>query len=409
MKHPSIQFQKWGAPLFLAAMAVLSGCDLMHDDMLPCATDPKVTTVVNFVYDYNMDGEDLFDRQVGSVYLYVFDSEGKFISRHMKSRQDLDPYNPDFSMTFDNNASEIEMGRTYQFVAVASSSLDYDDDEDTPGFKVLRPLVPGESTISDYILRLNRDDKMFEDFDYDVIDYTQDYSGPDAMIDTVWTTRPDEVQVHTIPYLKAAFDSTDQLPDHVEEVKIPMMRITNSIEVGLTGPHFTADLLPSAYDIVIYFPHGNGTIDFVGSTAASDSTRAEQIPEISQPLYYRALRKTVDVYEDHGGTRADGDEEDGPKQYAIYATFGVSRLEYYDGAKLQVRHPVTHEVIAELDNLSQYLNRRGNTEYDDPQEYLDREHDFRVNLGLTAADELWWTQVGIGVHDWAVKDWYVDL
>lgn len=364
----------------------------MHDDLLPCATDPKVTTVVNFVYDYNMDGEDLFDRQVGSVYLYVFDENGVFVSRHVKSKQDLDPENPDFSMTFDNNASEIQMGHTYQFVAVASSTMEYDESDDTPGFKLVNEMVPGVSTINDYILKLNRDDKMFSDFG--VVDYTQDYSAPDAMIDTLWTTKPDEVQVHTIPYLKAAFDSTDQIPDHVEEVKIPMMRITNSIDVAVTSTKIKADTNPANYDILIYFPNGNGTIDFVGET----------LTDISQPLYYRALRKSVRPYNDNNGTRADDEQ-----QYAIYATFGVSRLKYDDGACLQVRDPVTHEIIAQIENFSQYLNDRGNTEYDDPQEYLDREYEFRINIGLTDTDHLWWTQVGIGIHDWAVKDWYIGL
>lgn len=376
------------------------GCDsLMHDDMPPCATDPKVTTVVNFIYDYNMDGTDLFDKQAGSVYLYVFDENGIFINRYEKNRVNLDPENPDFSMTFDANDSDIKMGKTYQFVAVAQGShTGYDGSDETPGFKLVNPMIPGVSTIRDYILKLNRDDKMFSDFG--VVDYTKDYSGPDAMIDTVWTTKPDEVQVHTIPYLKAEFDSPEQIPDYVEEVKIPMMRITNSIEVALTSPTFTAETKPTDYDILIYFPDGNGTIDFVGDI----------LSDISQPLYYRALRKKVDVFVDKSTTRADdGGTDDTGQQYAIYATFGVSRLKYKDGAALQVRDPNTHEVLAQIENFSQYLNDRGNTDYDDPQEYLDREFDFRVNIGLTSTGKLWWTQVGIGIYDWSVKDWYIGL
>lgn len=389
--------------VLIAAALTLGSCDLMHDDLAPCATDPAVTTVVNFVYDYNMSGEDLFDRHVGSVYLYVFDENDVFVGRYEKNKRDLDPVNPDFSMTFDGQTSAIRRGRTYKFVAVANGAEDgYDGDDETPGFKLVNAMVPGVSTINDYILKLNRDDKMFADFG--VVDYTQDYSGPDAMIDSVWTTKPDEVQVHDIPDPRAGFDSADQLPDHVEEVRIPMMRITNSIEVALTSPAFTADTRPSDYDILIYFPDGNGTIDFVGET----------LTEISQPLYYRALRKRVDTYQTKTGTRAG--EEDGEEdvQYAIYATFGVSRLKYGDGSSLQVRDPQTHEVLAEITDFSAYLNDRGNTEYDDPQEYLDREYNFRLDLGLTGGGSgggghLWWSQVGIGVHDWAVRDWYVSL
>lgn len=384
----------------IAAALTLGSCDLMHDDLAPCATDPKVTTVVNFVYDYNMDGEDLFDRHVGSVYLYVFDENDVFVGRYEKNKRDLDPDNPDFSMTFDGQTSAIRRGHTYKFVAVANGAEDgYDGDDETPGFKLVNAMVPGVSTINDYILKLNRDDKMFNDFG--VVDYTQDYSGPDAMIDSVWTTKPDEVQVHDIPDPRAEFDSADQMPDHVEEVRIPMMRITNSIEVALTSPAFTADTKPSDYDILIYFPDGNGTIDFVGET----------LTDISQPLYYRALRKRVGVYHEKTGTRAgeDGSGDGEDVQYAIYATFGVSRLKYEDGSSLQVRHPETHDVLVEIPDFSAYLNDRGNTEYDDPQEYLDREYNFKLDLGMTKDDMLWWTQVGIGIHDWAVRDWYVSL
>ena len=379
---------------FAATSALLlSSCDMMHDELEECATDPEVKVLVNFVYDYNMEDQDLFDRQAGSVYLYVFDDKGVFVGRYEKNRADLDPHNPDFSMTFDARNGDLKMGNTYQFVATAQGShTGYDGSDETPGFKLVNPMIPGVSTIRDYIIRLNRDDKMFNDFG--VVDYKKDYSGTDAMIDTVWTTKPDEVQVHTIPYLKAGFDSTVQLPDHTEEVRIPMMRITNNIEVALTSPSFTAETNPADYDILIYFPDGNGTIDFVGET----------LTDISQPLYYRALRKRVDVYEDKEGTRADGD------QYAIYATFGVSRLKYEDGSSLQVRDPETHEIIAQIENFSQYLNDRGNTDYSDPQEYLDREFEFKINVGMDdTGTKMWWSQVGIGIHSWARKDWYIDL
>ena len=380
--------------LAVALAAGITSCDLMHDNTPPCATDPQVTTVVNFVYDYNMDGVDLFDSHVGSVYLYIFDKNGVFISRHEKNLADLDPANPDFSMTFDNTTSEIKMGETYQFVAMAQGKHDgYDDNEDTPGFKVLHEMIPGQSTIHDYVIRLNRDDKMFDDFG--VVDYRDDYSETDAMIDSVWSTKPDEVQVHTIPYLKAAFDSYEQIPDHVEEVKIPMMRITNNIEVALVSPDFSTETSPKDYDILIYFPNGNGTIDFTG----------DLITELSQPLYYRALRKRVDTFDGSTPGRAG----DGRGNYAIYATFGVSRLQYNDGAELQIRHPETHELIASIPNITNYFNEYGNTDYSDPQEYLDREFNFRINIGITSQQTLWWSQVGIGINDWAVIQWYVDL
>lgn len=385
--------------LGMATALGTGSCGLMHDDLPPCATE--VTTVVNFVYDYNMDGVDLFDRHAGSVYLYVFE-DSLFVNRYEKNRVDLDQSSPDFSMTFDSETSDIKRGHTYQFVAVAQGSytgytalkdslagIDSLNIDDVPGFRLVNELVPGDS-ISKYILKLNRDTLMFSDFG--VVDYTKDYRGEEALLDTVWTTM--QVQVHTIPDL-----GPEQIENPVEEVKIPMMRVTNNIEVALYSPGFTASTRPADYDILLYYPRGNGTLNIVGDT----------LPEISQPLYYRALRKRVAPYTEKDGTRADGDEGDGTAQYAIYATFGVSRLIAGDESSLQIRDPETHELLAEIPNFSDYLSRRGNTDYDDPQEYLDREFDFKVDVGLTRDDRLWWSQVGIGILGWAVRDWYVGL
>ena len=46
-------------------LAGLSACDLMHDTSEPCATTPAVRTIVNFVYDYNLQNTDLFSEHVG--------------------------------------------------------------------------------------------------------------------------------------------------------------------------------------------------------------------------------------------------------------------------------------------------------------------------------------------------------
>lgn len=381
----------------MALLTSMASCDLMHDNTPPCATDPGLKIKVNFVYDYNTADEDLFDREAGSVYLYVFDEDGVYLTRYEKNKVDLDPRNPDFSMTFDvNKDNEFFMNRSYYFAAMAQGShVGYDGSDETPGFKLVNEMIPGKSTINDYMIRLNRDDKMFSDFG--VVDYAQDYSGLDAMIDTVWSTKPHSVQKYFIPEYKAEFDSYIQLPDSVIEIKIPMMRITNNIKVALTSNKIKDTTKPTDYDILIYYPKGNGTINITG----------DRVDEISQPLYYRALRKYVDVYEPHESTRAGANT--GDTAYAVYAEFGVSRLFYDDESELQVRDPMSHEILARIPNFSKYLADRGNTEYNSNQEYLDREFNFGVALGFDDNDTLWWSQVQIGVLGWAVVDYYKTL
>lgn len=383
-----------------ALTAGMASCDIMHDDTPPCSVDPGLRLKVNFVYDYNMDDEDLFDRQAGSVYLYVFDEQGTYLTRYEKNKVNLDPSNPDFSMYFDvNTDNEFFMGRKYQFAATAQGShVGYDGDDETPGYKLVNEMIPGVSTINDYIIKLNRDDKMFSDFG--VVDYTQDYSGKDAMIDSVWTTKPNSIHVEDIPVYVADFDSPIQKPDSTIEIKIPMLRITNNIKVTLAGPRFTENTDPKHYDILLYYPHGNGTIGFTG----------ERIDSISQPLYYRALRKYVDVYQPHEATRADASDSNNRGNYAIYAEFGVSRMFYDDESELQVRDPLTHEIIAKIPNFSQYLaDKAAGYAGMEEQEYLDREFNFSIDLGLDEYPRLWWSQVGIGVLGWSTIDWYVGL
>lgn len=382
-----------------ALMTGLASCDMMHDDTPPCSTDPGLSIKVNFIYDYNLADQDLFDRQAGSVYLYVFDEDGTFISRHEKNKMFMDPYHPDFSMEFDVNAdNEFFMGRTYQFLAMAQGNHEgYDGRDDTPGYKLVNEMVPGESKIKDYIIRLNRDDKMFSDFG--VVDYSQDYYGKDAVLDTVWSTQPGMAQSHYIPPYLADFDSPEQKPDSTIEVKIPMMRITNTINIALASPRFTENTNPKYYDILIYYPKGNGTIGFTGETVDS----------ISQPLYYRALRKYTDVYRPRENARASDASSPNVGNYAIYATFGVSRLFYDDESELQIRDPETHEIIARIEHFSKFLADRAQNGGYEGQEYLDREFNFSIDLGLDEYPRLWWSQVQVGVLGWAPVEWYVGL
>ena len=393
--------------LGLAACAAMSSCNLMHDDMEPCAVDPNVSVLVNFVYDYNMDHEDYFDRMAGSVYLYVFDENDIFLNRYEKNKVDLDPVSPDFSIMFDamdDLNGDIKRGETYKFIATAQGShVGYTGEMETPGFKLVDrkgnpyTMIPGKSTLKDYILKLYRDDSMSDE--YGVVDYTGEYRGNDAMIDTVWTTKPDEAQVVTIPFPRAEFDSYNQEPDVVEEVKLPMMRITNNITVAITTKQMTPGYDPSNYDIVIYYPKGNGTIDFTGET----------LEDISEPLYYRALRKVTDVYNTRP-TRGSSVGPDDGNQYAIYATFGVSRMKVDDKCELRIYDGHSHKLLAWVDNFSSYLAEKGNVDdygnqkYDDPQEYLDRQFDFAIDIALNDDQTIWWKQVMINILMWAQRD-----
>ena len=371
----------------LSATAALSSCENVFEDLQECAPDPQTYTTVSFVYDYNMDKKDLFTEHVGSVYLYVFDSKGIYRMRRSLHRADMDKV--DFSMRF--NESEFEPGQTYQFVAIASGNpAGYSAALETPGFTLQTEMIPGVSTIDDYVLKLDRDNNGEADFG--VVDYRDAYGNNQQMMDTIWTTRPDEVQIVHIPEREVYPPSPVARPDReLPPVTIPMMRITNSVKVNLVSRSFDANTSADAYHVLVRFPYGNGTIDFTGNTLPA------------QELYYRALRKDMIAYKP---TRAGEDDDD--TRYALHSEFGLSRLQVADGSSLQVRDAQTNEIIAEIENFSDFLAEFFEHDEDD-QEFLDREYDFEIDFEIDDDCNFKWIALTLNVLGWHKIVYFTDL
>ena len=369
----------------LFTMAGFTSCSLVNDDLPECAPNPNTFTTVNFVYDYNMHYTDLFTNHVGSVYLYVFDNDGVYHLRRELHRSDMGG-KVDFSMTFDT--LDLKPGNTYQFVAVAQANhVGYEASQDTPGFTLQTEMIPGVSKIDDYILKLDRDDDG--NFDFGVVDYRDAYGNTETMMDTIWTTKPDEVQIVEIPKTDYT-PSVIQKPDQQVNVTIPMMRITNSIKVNLLSPVINANTSPDTYNVLIDFPFGNGTIDFTGNT------------QPAQELYYRALRKSVTKY---GETKADPADE----QYVLHAEFGVSRLQCADNSSLQIRDPESNEILAQIPDFSDFLAEYLAGDFDDAQEFLDREYDFQIDVTVDKDNNIRYVDLYLLVLGWHVRVQYTDL
>ena len=386
---------KLSSKIIPAVALLLASCSMVNEDLEPCAPAPKTFTTVNFVYDYNMQFEDLFDKHAGSVYLYVFDNQGIFQMRRTAHRVNMKEGEVDFSMTFDE--SQLQPGQTYQIVAVAQGNrIGYQSSLETPGFTLQTEMVEGVSKIEDYILKLDRDDDGT--FDFGVVNYKDAYGNNNQMIDTLWTTKPDEVQILKVPELNYK-PSPVKEPDHQLEVTIPMMRITNSITVNLVNPAFKEGTNPDDFTFLIDFPNGNGTIDFTGKTYPA------------QELYYRSLRKQTIPYTPKqkgssfyaASTRAD------EETYAVQAVFGVSRLQVTDGSSLQIRDPETNEILSKVDDFSNFLADFFEHGFSDNQEFLDREYDFQIDLELDDEGKIVWIQCGCAILGWAKRVYYYDL
>ncbi|MCH5224602.1 MAG: FimB/Mfa2 family fimbrial subunit [Muribaculaceae bacterium] len=390
-----------GVILSSITFGALTSCDMVNEDMPPCATYPNTYLTVNFVYDYNMLREDLFDSHAGTAHLYVFDKDSVFLFDRAVSRNDMTGPTVDFSMTFDT--TYIKTGMKYLLVAMAQgnhSGYEWSTIA-TPGFQIplQYQMVPGVSKISDYRIMLDRDSDSWADIG--VVDYTDAYGNNKEMLDTLWSTKPNEIQDVAIPYIELK-PQVEEYPVYYYEVLMPMMRITNSITVNLLHDSFTPETDVNRFNILIDFPKGNGTIGFTGQTFPN------------RELFYRALRKGVvkytkknngATYEDPGvdrlGQQTMGTRADDP-DYAIQATFGISRLQTVDESKLQVRDAETNEVLIEIDNFAQWLADYFNTYYDD-QEFLDREYNFTVDIKMSDANTLEWYQIGCSILGWGKR------
>ena len=389
------------APAILAAsllIPALASC--VNETMEPCAVAPNTFTTVNFVYDYNMLREDLFNQHAGTAHLYVFDQDSVFVFDNALSRTDMNGKNIDFSMTFDT--TYLKPGNTYLMVAMAQGNHGgYEASLETPGFQIPleHQMIPGVSKLSDYRIVLDRDSDTYVDFG--VVNYRDEYGSSKQMMDTLWCTKPGEIQSVDIPYNEYQLQ-VEQFPDVYLDVTIPMMRLTNAVTVNLLHDSFTEDTNMDRFNVLVDFPNGNGTIGFTG-----DLLRKKE-------LYYRALRKNVVKYQkkqsnadyDDSGSKA-ATRADDSNTYAIEAVFGLSRLQALDGSALQIRNGETNELLFQLggsedQSFSQWLANYFNTYYDD-QEFLDREYTFTIDIHMND-NYVWdWYQIGCSILGWGKR------
>ena len=120
--------------LCLAAAVLASSC--VYEDEVPCPCG------VRFVYDMNMEFADAFAAQVDDVTLLIFDAEGRYLDTRTAQ-----------GLLGRAGGSRIELGDlppgTYRLLAWAGLC-----NEAAPYALLPAPLVPGETTLNQVMLRL---------------------------------------------------------------------------------------------------------------------------------------------------------------------------------------------------------------------------------------------------------------
>ena len=407
----------YALPLSIMLAASLLSCDMVYEDMDPCATYPNTITKVDFVYDYNMLREDLFDEHAGTAHLYVFDKDSIFLFDRSVSKNDMIGPRVDFSMVFDT--TYLKIGQRYLMVAMAQGNHSgYEwSTVATPGFQIPldRQMIPGVSKISDYRIMLDRDSDSYADIG--IVNYKDTYGDNRELMDTLWSTKPGNIQAVDIPYIELV-PRVEPYPVDTVRVLMPMMRITNAIRVNLIHDSFNENTDVNDYNFVIDFPKGNGTIGFTGQTFPN------------RELFYRSLRKEMRPYQDKSngaqydvstqGPGTDGSNTEGNTEtksvatradqtYCVHATFGVSRLQTTDESSLQIRNARDNSIICQINDFSKWLADYFESSYYGDQEFLDREYDFTVDVHLDDNGKNDWIQVGCHILGWGKRIFFYDL
>lgn len=371
----------------LTALA-FNSCDMMTEDLDDCPTG----LYVNFVYDYNIQRADMFKDHVGGLTLYVYDESDRLVVQRTVSGSELNQYGYYIHFT----EQELAPDHTYRLQAVAMQK-DWNAALQTPGAKYHKTDMHNGDDWKSFNIKL---DRIPAGSYFEVSDV--------APLDTMW---------HTLTTLKAtaanlpAATKYHQLVDGsvqtngVETITVvsgeptyatvSLIRDTNHLNLSLREIDNPEQVNHEDYDVFII--DDNPDVDFENKVIAP-----------ADSVIYRPYAQWTSYVESDGVTTADR---------SAHYDLMFNRLRYNPTASknavLCIRKRATGEVVA-LFNLP-YILCQGRMAYEinayQPQEYLDREYDYRLELWLKG--ERW--QEGayllICVHDlpWVLRMQYVSL
>ncbi|MBR0048457.1 MAG: FimB/Mfa2 family fimbrial subunit [Prevotella sp.] len=375
---------------FVAAVAALtlSSCDMMTEDLSDCPTG----LYVNFVYDYNIQRADMFKDHVGGLTLYVYDESDRLVTQRTVSGSELQRYG--FNIHF--TEQELAPDHKYRLQAIALQK-DWQTALGTPGAKYRKTEMTAGSNRSTLAVKLDRNDAT----PYHEVSAS-------APLDTLWhtltTLQADNENFPAATKYHLRSDGTAST-NGVETVTVvsgeptyatvSLIRDTNHLNLSLREIDNPEQVNHEDYDVTII--DDNPDVDYENNVIAPNDT-----------VVYRPYAQWTAVVESDGVTTAD---------YSAHYDLMFNRLRYntttQKNAVLCIRKRATGEVVA-LFNLP-YILCQGRMAYEinnyQPQEYLDREYDYRLELWLKNQRWQEGAYLAVCVHElaWAYRIQYVAL
>lgn len=369
--------------LLMTAVVALCSCKMMKEDLSDCPTG----LYVNFVYDYNIQRADMFKDHVGGLTLYVFDESDHIAAQRTVSGSELNRYG--YNIHF--SESELAPDHQYRLLAVAMQK-DWAFASPTTGYK---PAI-GDNRQSLKVTLAHQKGTPYGSV------------SNSAPLDTVWHTLttlradgenlPGATKYHLDLNGKASSNGTDLISVVRGEptyATVSLIRDTKHLNISLRELDTPEQVRDEDYEVFII--DANTEVDYQNNLISTTDS-----------VVYRPYAQWTTVVEDNGSVAAD---------YSAHYDLMFNRLMYNtttnENAVLCIRKKSTGENIAML-NLP-YILCTGRMAYEiysySPQEYLDREYDYRLELFLKNGR---WAQgsfisVCVDVLSWARRIQYVEL
>lgn len=389
----------------MAAAMLAASCTMIQDSVDYCPTG----LYVRFVYDYNTARADMFKDHVGHVRLYVYDEQGQKVAERSVSNTAASAPLADYGYALHLDPSELRPGR-YRLQAVAMQR-DWDAAAAADGarYRHEADVTHGEAM------------RITLDHDPDVIPGTQQHlvDHKSLPLDTLWHTlkvqshaptdgvAPMPMQRTSRPYSVYPLDEqyvtvTDNMATYAT---ISLVRDTKHLNITMRHLDFPDDVFHHDYEVTIV--DDNATLLHDNALAPSDSLR--YTPYAAWTSRFTDGGVIVDPTVPRATSQADDDAPDGLRyQRTAHYNLMFNRLMYNDdaarSAMLQVRNLNSGKVVVRI-NLP-YMLAEGRAAYElygySPQEYLDREYDYHLNLFLKG--ESWaYCDIVVNVLSWSKR------
>ncbi len=402
--------------LLLSGMAATS-CSMVEEDRADCPTG----LFIRFIYDYNTyKSADIFKDQVNHVQVYIFDEKGQLAAQRSVSNTTTDVPLSRYGYTMHFTPEELPTGHSYRIQAVAMQR-DWNDALSTIGAKYRHSASPTDHSES-LTVSLDHDNNL--------IAGTQQYAVSNAApLDTLWHTLKviahDPTDTGIVPDMDRTRKPYSIYPIEDQMVKLEKEKATyatvslirDTKQLSLTLHHVDDPTTVNAADYEVRIVDNNAHVAHDNTVLTHDSVRytpyaswttrqldngkveIEQV-HVGNPGQYHApgIAETRDL-----------GEETSPKVTERIAHYNImfNRLMLDDqdvknNASLEIYNKTTGETVGTF-NLPHYLSV-GRQAYDiwnyGHQEYLDREHDYKLNLFLKGGK---WYEIEVEIHvlSWA--------